>query len=89
MAVSSAMRSRMRWASAGTPTIPEFHWGKLLDAKDREIDRLNQIYIGMLEKAGVTLFEGFGRLIDRHTVEVAGRRYTAENHPDRGRRPSA
>ena len=59
-------------------TIPEFHWGKLLDAKDREIDRLNQIYVGMLEKAGVTLFEGFGRLIDRHTVEVAGRRYTAK-----------
>jgi glutathione reductase (NADPH) len=60
-------------------TIPEFHWGKLLDAKDREIDRLNHIYIGMLEKAGVTLFEGFGRLIDRHTVEVAGHRYTAKH----------
>lgn len=25
----------------------------------------------------MTLIEGFGRLIDRHTVEVAGRRYTA------------
>ncbi|UEM06026.1 glutathione-disulfide reductase [Skermanella rosea] len=58
-------------------TVPDFDWPKLLAAKDREIDRLNQIYIGMLEKAGVTLIEGFGRLIDRHTVEVAGRRYTA------------
>ncbi|QQP91835.1 glutathione-disulfide reductase [Skermanella sp. TT6] len=58
-------------------TVPDFDWPKLLAAKDREIDRLNHIYIGMLEKAGVTLIEGFGRLIDRHTVEVAGRRYTA------------
>ncbi|UEM23606.1 glutathione-disulfide reductase [Skermanella mucosa] len=58
-------------------TVPDFDWSKLLEAKDREIDRLNRIYIGMLEKAGVTLIEGFGRLIDRHTVEVAGRRYTA------------
>ncbi|WP_158045405.1 glutathione-disulfide reductase [Skermanella pratensis] len=58
-------------------TVPDFDWPKLLAAKDREIDRLNHIYIGMLEKAGVTLIEGFGRLVDRHTVEVAGRRYTA------------
>ncbi|EWY41983.1 glutathione reductase [Skermanella stibiiresistens SB22] len=62
------------WASE----VPDFDWSKLLAAKDREIDRLNQIYIGMLDKAGVTLIEGFGRLIDRNTVEVAGRRYTAK-----------
>ena len=43
----------MRRATAGTVARPDFDWGKLLDAKDREIARLNQIYIGMLEKAGV------------------------------------
>src|SRR3954464_13304908 len=58
--------------------IPNFHWGKLLDAKDREIDRLNHFYIGMLEKAGAPLCEGFGRLTDPHPVEVAGRHYTAK-----------
>lgn len=56
---------------------PAFDWPTLIANKDREIDRLNGIYISMLEKAGVTLFEGFGRVVDRNTVEVGGRRYTA------------
>jgi glutathione reductase (NADPH) len=59
--------------------LPAFDWTTLLTAKNREIDRLNQIYISMLEKAGVTLVNGFGRLIDRHTVEVGDRRYTARH----------
>ncbi|WP_029008422.1 glutathione-disulfide reductase [Azospirillum halopraeferens] len=57
--------------------VPAFDWPTLIANKDKEIDRLNGIYIGMLEKAGVTLVHGHGRLIDSHTVEVAGRRYTA------------
>ncbi|MGQ9365255.1 glutathione-disulfide reductase [Azospirillum sp. ST 5-10] len=58
--------------------VPAFDWPRLIANKDREIDRLNGIYIGMLEKAGVTLVTGHGRLVDRHTVEVAGQRYTAK-----------
>jgi glutathione reductase (NADPH) len=56
---------------------PAFDWPTLIANKDKEIDRLNGIYISMLRNAGVTLFEGFGRLVDAHTVEVAGKRYTA------------
>ncbi|WP_445679054.1 glutathione-disulfide reductase [Radicibacter daui] len=55
-----------------------FDWEKLISAKDKEIDRLNGIYIGMLERAGVHVFEGRGKLIDAHTVEVAGKRYTTK-----------
>lgn len=58
-------------------TEPGFDWGRLIAAKDREINRLNGIYLRMLENSGVTLHNGFGRLIDRHTVEVDGKRYTA------------
>ncbi len=56
---------------------PAFDWATLIANKDREIDRLNGLYIGMLERAGVTLFNGHGRLIDRHTVEIGDRRITA------------
>lgn len=56
---------------------PAFDWATLIANKDKEIDRLNGIYIGMLERAGVTLFNGHGRLIDRHTVEIGDRRVTA------------
>lgn len=57
--------------------VPAFAWPTLIANKDREIDRLNGIYIQMLKNSGVTLFDGFGRLVDRHTVEVDGRRYRA------------
>ncbi|MEE4296351.1 MAG: glutathione-disulfide reductase [Wenzhouxiangella sp.] len=56
----------------------EFSWPDLIAAKDREIDRLNQIYLRLLENAGVELFMGRGRLVGPHTVDVAGRRLTAE-----------
>ncbi|MDX1542028.1 MAG: glutathione-disulfide reductase, partial [Geminicoccaceae bacterium] len=57
---------------------PEHDWGALIDARDREIERLNGVYIGMLERAGVRLFPERGVLVDEHTVEVGGERFTAE-----------
>ncbi|NDY96139.1 glutathione-disulfide reductase [Wenzhouxiangella limi] len=56
----------------------QFSWPELIETKDREIDRLNQVYLGLLEAAGVTLHMGRGRLIDEHTVEVSEQRFTAE-----------
>ncbi len=55
-----------------------FDWPRFLQRKNAEIDRLNQIYLKLLANSGVTLHEGQGRLLDAHTVEVAGRQYTAE-----------
>lgn len=52
-------------------------WARLIEAKDRELDRLNAIYIKMLNDSGVRILEGLARVVDPHTVEVAGRRYTA------------
>jgi glutathione reductase (NADPH) len=61
-------------------TVPEptFDWSKLLAAKNQELDRLKGVYGRLLRDSGVTLVEGRGRLVDAHTVEVAGKRYTAE-----------
>ncbi len=53
-------------------------WSKLIAAKDREITRLQGIYRRLLEGAGVTIFDGRAVLADPHTVEVGGRRLTAE-----------
>ncbi len=55
-----------------------FDWPTFLKHKDAEIDRLNSIYLKLLANSGVTLHEGRGRLLDAHTVEVNGQRYTAE-----------
>jgi glutathione reductase (NADPH) len=56
-----------------------FDWPALLRNKDREITRLNGVYAKLLDDAGVTRIEGRARIVDPNTVEVAGRRITAEN----------
>ena len=65
-------------ASYGWTTGPvSFDWKTLVANKDQEIDRLNQIYISMLDKAAVKIFHGRAVLADAHTLEVAGERITA------------
>lgn len=54
-------------------------WERLIAAKDAEVTRLNGVYGRLLSGAGVTHLEGYARLVDRHTVEVGGQRYTAKN----------
>ena len=59
------------------PGAPSLDWGQLVAAKDRELARLNGVYVRLLRDSGVTLIEGRARIADAHTVEVAGKRYTA------------
>ncbi len=54
-------------------------WAKLIAAKDREIGRLKGVYRRMLDAGGATAFEARAVLVDPHTIEVAGRRVTAEH----------
>jgi glutathione reductase (NADPH) len=57
---------------------PSFDWPALIAAKNKELDRLEGIYVSMLKNSGVEIIAGRGVLVDPHTVEVAGRHYTAE-----------
>ena len=54
-----------------------FDWAKLIANKDREIDRLNGLYIKGLEGAGATIIPHRAVLKDAHTLEVGGRTVTA------------
>lgn len=53
-------------------------WGKLIAAKNKELDRLEGIYNRMLRDSGVTAVAGRGVLADAHTVEVGGKRITGD-----------
>ena len=57
---------------------PSFSWAELIAAKDREIDRLNRVYIQLLEESGVTLFQQHGSFIDSHSIRLGERAITAE-----------
>ncbi|MGO8919421.1 MAG: glutathione-disulfide reductase [Stellaceae bacterium] len=67
-------------AGFGWTVAPPVHdWASLIAAKDREIDRLEGVYRDLLKNSSVWLIEGRGRLVDPHTVEVDGKRFTAAN----------
>jgi glutathione reductase (NADPH) len=53
-------------------------WAALIDAKDREIGRLSGIYRKLLDGGGASVFETRATFLDPHTVDVDGRRVTAE-----------
>jgi glutathione reductase (NADPH) len=55
-----------------------FDWPSLIAAKDLEIGRLSQIYVAMLKQSGAEIIDGRAVVCDPHTVEVAGRTYTAD-----------
>ena len=55
-----------------------FDWATLRENKDREISRLNGIYEGVLERAGVDFLRGQAMLRDPHTIEIDGATKTAE-----------
>jgi glutathione reductase (NADPH) len=56
-----------------------FDWRTLVDNKDYEIKRLNGIYERLLDNSGVEIVHGRATLADAHTVDVAGKQYTAQN----------
>ncbi len=58
--------------------IPDIDWATLKRNKDVEIKRLNGIYGGLLDQAGVTHFDGRAVLVDAHTVAIGEKRVTAE-----------
>lgn len=53
-----------------------FDWKTLVANKDKEIDRLNQIYIRNLDAAGVKIIQSRAELKDKHTVYLVGEERT-------------
>ena len=53
-------------------------WSRLITAKEKELDRLEDVYHRILKDSGVEEIFGTGVLADAHTVEVDGKSMTAE-----------
>ena len=65
---------RFGWTIEGK----RFDWATLRDNVAAEVDRLNGLYQNTLDNNRVTTLLGHARLIDAHTVDVAGRQHTAK-----------
>ena len=47
-----------------------FSWSRLIENKDREIDRLNKVYLQLLDNSDVKLYTVHGKLMDSHHVQL-------------------
>lgn len=58
----------------------KFDWATLIANKDKEIDRLERIYKGILERNNVEAFAERAELVDAHTIRLksSGRTVTAD-----------
>ncbi|KVL40246.1 glutathione reductase [Burkholderia territorii] len=54
-------------------------WPALIAAKDREINRLSDIYIDLLRQSGVEMHTGRATLVDAHTVAIGERTIRARH----------
>lgn len=80
LVIASQFREAFQNAAGFGWTVGETHidWPELIANKDQEIARLNNIYAGILERAGVAHFHGHATILDPHTVQVDDRTFTAE-----------
>ncbi|MEO0408374.1 MAG: glutathione-disulfide reductase [Cyanobacteria bacterium P01_A01_bin.135] len=66
-------------ASYGWEAVkPSFHWPRLAEIVDGEVNRLSHLHESFLDKANVSLIRGSAAFIAPHAVEVGDRKYTAE-----------
>lgn len=56
-----------------------FDWQHMKKGRDAYVQRLNEIHLNNLNKSGVDVIPGYGRFVDRHTLEVNDVRYHAEH----------
>ena len=72
---SSGQKSLLccRWNLHGEPT---HDWQALRESKNKELQRLSTVYKKNLESGKVDFIEGLGKVVDEHTVEVKGKRYS-------------
>ena len=52
---------------------PTLNWATLKANRRAEISRLNGVYLKLLSGSGVTVLNGYARLVDDHRVEVDSR----------------
>lgn len=58
---------------------PSLDWAAFMKKKNAELERLNGVYMKLLNNSGVEYIEGRGQLVDAHTVKVGDRTVTARN----------
>ncbi|MEW6764405.1 MAG: glutathione-disulfide reductase [Pseudomonadota bacterium] len=57
--------------------VKGFSWSKLVDGRRGYIKAIGDWWAGYAQDLGIEVIKGFGRFVDKHTIEVDGQRHTA------------
>jgi glutathione reductase (NADPH) len=60
-------------------TVNKFDWQTLVNSRQAYINRIHGSYDNVLAKNGITVINGFATFVDKNTVEVDGKHYTADH----------
>lgn len=60
-------------------TVNKFDWQTLVNSREAYIKRIHGSYDNVLDKNGITVINGFARFVDKNTVEVDGKHYSAKH----------
>ena len=60
-------------------TVNSFDWATLIKKREEYIHGINNWYINYLADSNIDLINGYAKFIDKNTVEVNGKQYTAEH----------
>ncbi|MDJ0730731.1 MAG: glutathione-disulfide reductase [Crocosphaera sp.] len=61
-----------------SPVKSTLDWSKMITAVQQETERLNGIYLRMLDNSKVELYRDYAKLLDPHTIEVGNSKITAD-----------
>jgi len=53
-----------------SPVQSTLDWHKMIEAVQKELERLNGVYLRMLDNSEVQLFQGYAKFVDPHTLEI-------------------
>lgn len=68
-----------QYATIGVENHAKINWTDLMTYKHQIIDPLASQMTQLLTQMGIQLIKGHGELLDRHTVRVNGKQFTAKN----------
>lgn len=60
-------------------TVNRFDWKTLVDSREAYIERIHGSYGRVFEKNNVEVLNGYGTIVDKNTVDVDGKQYTADH----------
>jgi glutathione reductase (NADPH) len=60
-------------------TVNKFDWQTLVNSREAYIKRIHGSYDNVLAKNGITVINGFARFVDKNTLEVDGKHYSAKH----------